>query len=177
VTVQRNGRAESAMLSEIAADPTQNIQLQPKDAIVIGHVQKYFNAFGATGQSTTLAQLSRRFAFADSKLTLADALALAGGLQDDRANPAGLFLYRLEARETLRRFGVELTPALPEMVPTIYVVNLRDPSGYFLASLVPVHSEDLLYVSNAPAADLQKFLNILGSVTGSASSTGSAVRY
>ena len=96
VTVQRDGREESAMLSAIAANPTQNIQLQSGDAVYIGYKPKYFVAFGATGQSTTLAQLNRRFAFTDPSLTLADALALAGGLEDDRANPAGLFLYRLE---------------------------------------------------------------------------------
>ncbi len=63
------------------------------------------------------------------------------------------------------------------MVPTIYLVSLSDPTGYFLTSLVPVHSEDLLYVSNAPAADLQKFLNLIGTVTGSASNVGNTVRY
>ncbi len=177
VTVQRDGREESAMLSAIAANPTQNIQLQSGDAVYIGYKPKYFVAFGATGQSTTLAQLNRRFAFTDPSLTLADALALAGGLEDDRANPAGLFLYRLESRDTLRSFGIQVAAGLPAMVPTIYVVSLRDPAGYFLTSLVPVHSEDLLYVSNAPAADLQKFLTLIGSVTGSASNIGSAGRY
>ena len=177
LTVQRNGRAELAMLSEIAANPMQNIQLQPGDAIYIGYKPKYFVAFGATGQSTTLAQLNRRFAFTDPSLTLADALALAGGLEDDRANPTGVFLYRQESQATLRSFGLQIPSGLPAMVPTIYLVSLSDPTGYFLTSLVPVHSEDLLYVSNAPAADLQKFLNLIGTVTGSASNIGSAGRY
>ena len=95
------------MLSEIAANPMQNIQLQPGDAIYIGYKPKYFVAFGATGQSTTLAQLNRRFAFTDPSLTLADALALAGGLEDDRANPTGVFLYRQESQATLRSFGLQ----------------------------------------------------------------------
>lgn len=177
VTVQRNGRAESAMLSEIAANPMQNIQLQPGDAIYLGYKPKYFVAFGATGQSTTLAQLNRRFAFTDQSLTLADALALAGGLEDDRANPAGVFLYRMESQDTLRSFGIQVAQGVPAMVPTIYIVSLRDPVGYFLASLVPVRSEDLLYVSNAPAADLEKFLTLIGSATGSTSNVGNTVRY
>jgi polysaccharide export outer membrane protein len=176
VTVQRAGHAESAMLSQIAQIPEQNIAIEPGDVIYITHKQKYFVAFGATGQSTTLSLLNRRFAFGDESLTLADGLAIAGGLEDDRANPAGVFLYRMENRETLARIGLSTGKNLPDAIPTIYVVNMNDPTGIFLSNLVPLHSGDLLYVSNAPSTDLQKFLDLIGSATGSTSAIRGTVQ-
>ena len=61
MTVQRHGKAETALLAEIARDPAQNIALQPGDVVYVEHEPRYFLAMGATGQSTTLAQLDRHF--------------------------------------------------------------------------------------------------------------------
>jgi polysaccharide export outer membrane protein len=49
-------------------------------------------------------------------------------------------------------------------VPVIYKVNLRDPATFFMAQGFPMRNQDILYVANAPAAELQKFLNIVSSV-------------
>ena len=45
--------------------------------------------------------------------------------------------------------------------PTLYLLDLRAPSGYFLASRFPIWPEDVVYVSNAPSTDLAKFLAII----------------
>jgi polysaccharide export outer membrane protein len=52
-------------------------------------------------------------------------------------------------------------------VPTVYLVDLNDPAGFFYASRFPVHGEDVLYVANAPASDLQKFLTLMIGATAS----------
>ena len=75
MTLQRAGRTEIAWLSEIASDPTQNIAIRPGDVIYVSHEPRYFLAVGATGQTTTLSRLDRRFPFGDRELSLADALA------------------------------------------------------------------------------------------------------
>ena len=54
VTLQRNGTAQTALLSEIAADPAQNIAMRQGDTVYVAHEPRYFLALGATGQSTTL---------------------------------------------------------------------------------------------------------------------------
>jgi polysaccharide export outer membrane protein len=41
---------------------------------------------------------------------------------------------------------------------------MKDPASFFVAQSFPIHNKDVLFVSNAPAADLQKFLNIVVSV-------------
>jgi polysaccharide export outer membrane protein len=169
VTVQRGHRAETALLSEIAKDPTQNIRLAAGDVVYVSHEPRYFLGIGATGATSTLAQLNRRFAFGDYDITLADGLALAGGLEDDRATPRGVFLYRRETRATLEHLGLVVPPDLPDPVPTIYTVNLLDPAGFFLTSSFWMRNHDTIYVSNAPITDWTKILNFLESaaITGS----------
>jgi polysaccharide export outer membrane protein len=163
VTVQRGHRAETALLSEIAKDPAQNIRLVSGDVVYVSHEPRYFLGIGATGQTATLAQLNRRFPFGDYNITLADGLALAGGLEDDRATPRGIFLYRRETRATLEHLGLVVPPGLPDPIPTIYTVNFLDPGGFFLASSFWMRNHDTIYVSNAPIADWTKILNFLQS--------------
>jgi polysaccharide export outer membrane protein len=49
-------------------------------------------------------------------------------------------------------------------VPVIYRLDLRDPRSLFVSQSFPVNDKDVLYVANAPAAELQKFLNLVFSV-------------
>jgi polysaccharide export outer membrane protein len=159
VRVQRNGRSGVALLSEIARNPRQNIQLQPGDVVYVSRQPRYFSAIGATGQTTTLSQLDRRFPFQDYNLTLNDAIARAGGLQDDRANSRGVFLFREESSATLRAVGLHVPPTLGTEVPTIYMVDLSAPAGIFYCNQIWMRNRDTIYVSNAPATDIQKFIN------------------
>lgn len=158
VTLQRHGRAQTALLSEIVQHPLQDIQLQPGDVVYVAHEPRYFLAVGATGQSTTLSLLDRRFPFQDYNLTLADALARAGGLEDDRANARGVFLYRDESRATLEQLGLRVPTQLPARIPTIYMVDLADPAGLFYCKQIWMRNGDTIFVSNAPAVDLSKFI-------------------
>ena len=52
-------------------------------------------------------------------------------------------------------------PNLPDEVPTVYSANLTQGDGFFLSSKMQMHSEDIVFVSNAPSGDLLKVLNLL----------------
>jgi polysaccharide export outer membrane protein len=43
-------------------------------------------------------------------------------------------------------------------------VDLSDPRSFFVMQSFPMKDKDVLYVSNAPATELEKFLNILFTV-------------
>ena len=49
-------------------------------------------------------------------------------------------------------------------VPVIYQIDLKDAASFFVAQSFPVNHRDVLFVSNAPAAELQKFLSIVTSI-------------
>ncbi len=161
VTINRHGVSETALMSDITRTPSQNVQLQPGDAIYVQHAPRYFLALGALGPGQYLGLINRRLNFDDSRLTLADAMARVGGLQDDRANARGVFVYRFERRDRLAALGGTLPTTNADVIPTIYVVDLIDPAGYFLANRFQMRNEDLIFVSNAPETELTKFLNVV----------------
>jgi polysaccharide export outer membrane protein len=54
------------------------------------------------------------------------------------------------------------------IVPIIYIVNLRDPAGYFLATTFEMRNKDVIYVSNSFAVDSTKFMTYLNTITSTA---------
>lgn len=164
ISIQRDGKIDSALLVAVNERPDNNIQLRPGDVVTVTRRPRYFLAFGATGQTTTLGPLDRRFPFDSYRMSLGDSLAKAGGLQDDRAQAAAVFLYRFESRQALERMGVDVSQHAGPLVPTVYRADLEDPSGYFLISDFIMRDRDMIYVSNAPSVDFLKFITLIRSV-------------
>ncbi|MBB6309448.1 polysaccharide biosynthesis/export family protein [Xanthobacter tagetidis] len=156
LTLQRNGREGTISFNRLIREPANNVYLQPGDTIYIYARARKFLAFGASGAQG-------EFAFGDDTVTLSQALAKAGGLSDGQADPQSVFMFRMEARSTLERMGVDVSDVPPGAgrVPTIYTVNLGDPTGFLLASKVYMRDKDIIYISNAGAVDLAKFLQIV----------------
>lgn len=60
-------------------------------------------------------------------------------------------------------------------LPVIYRVNMKDPSTFFIAQSFPIRNKDVLYVSNAPLADFQKFLGAIFSTVLPAATTAAVI--
>ena len=56
-------------------------------------------------------------------------------------------------------------------VPVVYQLDMKDPVGFFAAQRFLMRDNDMIYVSNPPSTDVQKFLSIIGSGLGLASSS------
>jgi polysaccharide biosynthesis/export protein len=154
--ITRGSRVQALPLDLIIRDPRQNIFLMAGDVVTALHQPLSFTVLGATGKNEELN-------FEAQGITLTQALARAGGLQDARADARGVFVFRLEEAGALDWPGkVATTP--DGKVPVIYQVDLKDPASFFVAQSFLINNRDLLYVSNAPAAELQKFLNIVTSI-------------
>ena len=173
IVLRRGGHTERALLSDVVADDDANVELQPGDVVYILHEQRYFMSFGATGQSQSLAPINRRFVFDGTRLTLADALGEAGGLADNQADPASVFLYRNERKSLLSEMGIKVPDIAGDRVPTIYVANMRDPGGLFLANSVEMENHDVIFVANAASVEF-KIIGTLLPVTQSASNSALA---
>lgn len=163
--VTRQEVVQSMPLESVIKDPRQNIALQPGDVVTVLFQPLSFTALGAAGKNEEIS-------FEAQGITLAQALARSGGLQDQRADAKGVFVFRYEEPLVLGVAG-ENPPLTPDgKVPVIYRVNLKDPRSFFVAQAFPIRNKDVMYVSNAPAAELQKFLNILTAVVFSAQGLG-----
>ena len=160
VTLQRAGMAERARLSDMARRPEQNVQLRGGDVIFVGREPRYFLAMGATGPLASSSPVNRRMPFEGEAISLGDALARAGGLQDDRADARAVFVFRNERPETARSLGGEV-PANFTTMPTVYWVDMSDPAGLFLANGFPMRDQDVIFDSTAASVDVVKFLQVV----------------
>lgn len=158
VTLQRRGRTGTVSYTKLSNSPAENIFLAPGDTVFVNRERRTFTAFGAAGTNG-------RFDFEETSLTLAEALAKTGGLLDGRADPAQVALYRMVDRAVLQRLGVDVAKFPEEKVPVIFRANLRDPAAFFAAQQFAMQDKDILYVSNADAVELTKFLSIINNVS------------
>jgi polysaccharide export outer membrane protein len=161
ITLQRGATVDRARLSDIARWPEQNVQLQGQDVVFVSREPRYFLALGATGPQASLSQTNRRMPFEGEGLNLADAIARAGGLQDDRADPRAVFVFRHERKRVLQGLGLPVDGEAMQNFPTVYQVDMSEPSGMFLANGFPIRSKDIVFVSTAGSVDLLKFLQIV----------------
>ena len=168
VMLERNGRRALAPFSSLVYEPASNIYVHPNDTIYLYHQPQTFVAFGATsgggGGSTSGKQ--GQFEFGAWQISLAEALAKSGGLDDSAANPASVFLYRGETQKVAEQLGVDVSKFEGPIVPIIYNLNLRDPSGYFLATHFAIRNKDVIYAANAPSVEATKFMNYLRLIVG-----------
>ncbi len=153
--VTRGDVVRAMSLEKVILDPKQNIVLQPGDVITAMYQPLSFTVLGATGKN-------EEQNFEAQGISLAQALARSGGLQDARADAQGVFIFRFEDENAMDwKSKPHVTPE--GKVPVIYRVDLKNPATFFVAQGFQIHNKDVLYVSNAPAAEMQKFLNILTS--------------
>jgi polysaccharide export outer membrane protein len=161
VTLERQGHRASVPFGALLYEPSNNIYALPNDVIYLYSQPQTFVAFGATGTQG-------QFKFDAWRLSLAEAVGKHGGLNDIQADPASVFLYRGETREVATQLGIDCTRFQGPIIPVIYVVNFRDPSGYFLAQTFEMRNKDVIYTSNAGSVETTKFLNFLRTIMATA---------
>lgn len=173
VTLQRDGRQVRVLLSRVVHDPRENIFIRPNDVIFITHEAPTFTALGALNQNVF--GFNSEITFDVETLTLSQAIGKAGGLNDLQSDPGEVFVYRYEDRNLLQKIGVDTKRFSYEKIPTIYHINLRDPSGMLLAAGFQIRSKDVMYVANARVVDYYKLLTLINNTANTVSNTSTAV--
>ena len=162
----RRGKTVRVPFQTLLNSPRENIYARPGDVLTVVKYPLSFTAFGATLRNAVIP-------FDALGISLVEAVAQSAGLSDDRADPEGVFVFRYEPIAVVRDFpGLTPSQAALDLVPTVYLINLRDPASLLLARKFSMHDKDILYVSNSPLNDLQKFLGIVSTVTGPVVSVG-----
>ena len=162
VSFERQGHRASVPFGALLYEPANNIYVLPNDVIYLFNQPQTFVATGAAGSGTTGGQ--GLYKFDAWRLSLAEAVGKQGGLNDGLADPSWVFLYRGETREVAAQLGVDCKKFDGPIIPIIYNLNLRDPSGYFLAQNFEVRNKDVIYTSNASSVETTKFLSYLRTI-------------
>ncbi|CAH1669172.1 Sugar ABC transporter substrate-binding protein [Hyphomicrobiales bacterium] len=161
VSLERAGHRATVPFGALMYEPANNIYTLPNDVIYLYSQPQTFVAFGAVGNQG-------QFKFDAWRISLAEAVGKQGGLSDGQADPSSVFLYRGETREVARQLGVDVKRFEGPIIPIVYAVNLRDPSGYFLAQNFEMRNKDVIYTSNADSVEATKFLNFLRTIMATA---------
>ena len=160
VRLSRDGVTATIPLAQLVADPAEDIFAQPGDLVALVRVPQTFSVFGATGRNAEIA-------FDARNINLGEALAKSQGLRDDLAKPEGVFLFRYELNSVVRALDQPVsTGARDGVSPVVYRFDLRDGKTYSLAQEFPVYDKDVIFVADAPAAQIYKFFTALNQVTG-----------
>jgi polysaccharide export outer membrane protein len=161
VSLERQGHRASVPFGALFYQPSNNIYVLPDDVIYLFSQPQTFVAFGASGNQG-------QFRFDAWRLSLAEAVGKQGGLNDAQADPGSVFLYRGETRDVAERLGIDCRRFPGPIIPIIYIVNFRDPSGYFLAQSFEMRNKDVIFTSNAMSVETTKFLNFLRTIMATA---------
>ena len=139
----RGGRTVEQRLGTIRSNSADDLVLSPGDRIELIRRPRTYTVFGAV---TRISQV----AFETGEVTLAEALARAGGPSDAAADPSAIFLFR---------YGLQSGSTAEE--PVIYRLNLLKPESYFLAQRFAMHDKDVIYIANARANQPAKLFGII----------------
>lgn len=140
VSLTRNGRTETARLTDIYGERDQDIALRDGDTIFIEQDDRTFTALGATGTQT-------RLEFATEVVTAIDAIAQVGGLNGNLANPTGIFVFRNEPEPIAEAVLGRDDLVGPQRM--IYVLDMTKPGGLFDARDFVIRDGDTIYVTEA----------------------------
>jgi len=144
VRFNRGSQFLEERLGRIRAGAADDLMLIPGDRIELLKRPRSFISLGATGKV-------EQTAFETGEVSLAEAVARAGGPTDAVADPSAVFLFRYD-------------PAAPgngTEKPVIYRLNLLQPASYFLSQRFVVRDKDVIYIANAAANRPAKMVNII----------------
>jgi polysaccharide export outer membrane protein len=159
VTLSRAGTTLTVPLQTVITNNKENIYVRPGDVITVVRAPQSFTAVGATGRNAVVG-------FDAAGLSLEEAMGRAGGVDDNRADPQGVFVLRYESVMLVRTYpGVPPHLLQGNVVPVVYHLNLRSPVALFRARRFAMRDKDILYISNAPVTEVEKVFRVVQSLT------------
>lgn len=140
--VQRDGQTFEIRLSDLLDMPEEDVQVAPGDRITLVSRPQSFSILGAPNKADEVV-------FPRARLTLAEAVAVAGGANPNAGDAGAIFVFRYVPQSN----G-------PEQ-PTVYHLNMMRPGAYLLSQRFMMHDRDVLYIGNARANQPSKFIQLL----------------
>jgi polysaccharide export outer membrane protein len=158
VRITRGGVTITREMSRLVADPAADLQLAPGDRVQVSPIGRHFYAFGAVNRPGEQPYQS-------DEMSLAQSLGRMAGLQDARADPAAVFLFRRQPADLTRRLLTDAKQGAGDLTQVVFQVNMADPNSFFVMQNFRVEPNDIVYVSQSRITEITKFLQILVSLS------------
>ena len=166
ITVIRGDKRSKVWLQDLYQDPRLDIALRGGDRILVEEDTRRFTALGATGGQSQVQ-------FESQTLSAVEAIARVGGLSTASADPTGVFVFRNEPAEIAN--AVLGRDDLIGAQRLVYVLDLTQPNGMFLARDFSIRDGDTLYVTEAPFTQWNKTISAITGTLGSVGTVSSGV--
>jgi polysaccharide export outer membrane protein len=147
VRVVRQDQPVELRLSDIMAHGERDMRIYPGDRIAVVRAPRSIAVMGAPGRV-------EQMAFSGPTISLAEALAMAGGSNPGAGNPEAVFVFRFQ----MSADGTE--------TPVAYHVNMMRASGYFISQRFVMQDKDVLYVGNSEANQPSKVVGLASQLFG-----------
>jgi polysaccharide biosynthesis/export protein len=164
ITVMRGSQKDTIWFEDLYENPRFDIALRGGDRILVEEDSRAFTALGATGSQ-------QRMSFDSQTLSAIEAIAQVGGLNTNLADPTGVFVFRNESAEISNQ--VLAREDLTGNQRMIYVLDLTEPNGIFIARDFVIRDGDTVYVTEAPFSQWSKTLNAVTGTLATADSINS----
>ncbi len=152
VTVIRGHEQGKIWYQDLFNHPELDIALRGGDKILVEQDTRSFTALGAMSSQA-------RVPFESQDLSALEAIAQVGGLLSLSSDPTGVFIFRNEpaeiAGQVLGRTDLQGAQRM------VYVLNLTEPNGLFVARDFVIRDEDTIYVTEAPYAQWTKTISLI----------------
>ena len=162
ITVIRGDASGTIWYEDLFDHPAADIALRAGDQIYVKEDSRTFTALGATGAQS-------RVPFESKAISAIEALATVGGLQTAAADPTGVFVFRNEPAEIANQLLARTDLIGTQRV--VYVLDLTQPNGMFMARDFAIRDGDTVYVTEAPFVQFNK---AIAAATGSLTAADTA---
>ncbi len=129
-------------INDMVENPTLDVRMRPGDRLMLVDDPRTYSILGASGRV-------EQVPFRRSSVSLAEAVATAGGTNPNLGDPAAIFLFRY------------VRDAEGKEVPMVYHLNMMQTGSYFLAQKFVMQDKDVLYFGNAAANQPSKLVQLI----------------
>nr|WP_255209822.1 polysaccharide biosynthesis/export family protein [Sphingobium xenophagum] len=140
--IMRGTSHADVRINDMVENPALDVRMRPGDRLMLVDDPRTYSILGASGRV-------EQVPFRRSSVSLAEAVATAGGTNPNLGDPAAIFLFRY----TQDKQGKE--------VPVVYHLNMMQTGSYFLAQKFTMQDKDVLYFGNAAANQPSKLVQLI----------------
>lgn len=140
--IMRSGKSVDVRMNDLADNPALDVRAYPGDRLTLISSPRSYSVLGAPGRV-------EQVPFTRSSVSLAEAVATAGGVNPGVGNPAAIFIFRY------------VRDAQGNEAPVVYHLNMMKTGSYFLAQRFAMQDKDVLYFGNAAANQPSKLIQLI----------------
>lgn len=142
VRIMRGPISADVRINDVVENPALDIRIRPGDRLMLVDDPRTYSILGASGRV-------EQVPFRRSTVSLAEAVATAGGVNPNLGDPAAIFLFRYAQ------------DAEGKEKPVVYHLDMMKTGAYFIAQKFTMQDKDVLYFGNAAANQPSKMVQLI----------------